>query len=73
MAVVGLAKALTKAVNNITRVKTAAYSGTALPSQMCRIKGVSSRMGSDKVKKVLQAFGTVVTVCDIPSEKLSAV
>ena len=30
-------------------------------------------MGSDKVKKVLLAFGTVVTVCDIPSEKLSAV
>ena len=30
-------------------------------------------MGSDKVKKVLQAFGTVVTVCDIPSEKRSAV
>ncbi len=30
-------------------------------------------MGSDKVKRIVQAFGTVVTVYGIPSEKLSAV
>lgn len=30
-------------------------------------------MGSDKVKRVVEAFGTVVTVCDIPSEKRKAV
>ncbi len=30
-------------------------------------------MGSDKVKRIVQAFGTVVTVYGIPSEKRSAV
>ena len=30
-------------------------------------------MGSDKVKRIIQAFGTVITVYDIPSEKRSAV
>ena len=30
-------------------------------------------MGSDKVKKIIRAFGSVVTVYDIPEEKRSAV
>jgi hypothetical protein len=30
-------------------------------------------MGSDKVKKIVEDFGTVITVYDIPSEKRSAV
>lgn len=30
-------------------------------------------MGSDKVKRIVQAFGTVITVYGIPSEKRSAV
>ena len=49
--VVGLANTLTKVVKIVIRVNIVAYSGTTSPSHMCKMNGVSKRMGKERVNK----------------------